>query len=347
MQHAVYLAVKMGSSAYLKSLSMLSTSVDDDMMLYEYMNTDHHIGKFIQAPHDICKSMGNHSVGLLLEYISMPDMNQGEDGEGNAIDHDIPLDVPVIYDSDGNMVKFDTTNDSNASPDQRTSSRDRRKRIVTKGSTSSKGIGVSKGQSGLSSTEDFNVLFDMSEFNAKHVEDDDNDDEEKDDVYFKSSTKFSPNGVSRPSTSSSTNNMKEFLQYIQTKYDSCLQEYEKLLSENYELQKKAALYIAKEKLKQLANTAGTGPNQTIGGNLPKTAMELAQQTFIESEGLKEIMIEKQKMYESNMKSLNETRSKLTKQEEEFNQLAVDLQTRLDDKEFKATEIANSFMNFKR
>ena len=32
---------------------------------------------------------------------------------------------------------------------------------------------------------------------------------------------------------------------------------------------------------------------------------------------------------------------------EFDQLALDLQTRLDDKEFKANGIGNSFMQFKK
>jgi len=53
---------------------MLSTSVDDDTILYEYMNSDHPAGKFIQAPNEIRRNMGNHSVGLLFEYVSDEDV---------------------------------------------------------------------------------------------------------------------------------------------------------------------------------------------------------------------------------------------------------------------------------
>eukprot|EP01035_Chromulina_nebulosa_P021085 gene21085-27324_t len=48
-----------------------------------------------------------------------------------------------------------------------------------------------------------------------------------------------------------------------------------------------------------------------------------------------------------MKSFNELKNKLVRQQNEFNQLELDLQTRLDDKEFKATEINESFKKFKR
>jgi hypothetical protein len=40
------------------------------------------------------------------------------------------------------------------------------------------------------------------------------------------------------------------------------------------------------------------------------------------------------------------KAKLFKQNREFDQLALDLQTRLDDKEFKANAITSSFKQFK-
>lgn len=48
-----------------------------------------------------------------------------------------------------------------------------------------------------------------------------------------------------------------------------------------------------------------------------------------------------------MQQIVEQRVKLSKQLKEFDQLAHDLQTRLDDKELKANGIASTFKQFKK
>eukprot|EP01038_Epipyxis_sp_PR26KG_P011678 gene11678-15638_t len=58
-------------------------------------------------------------------------------------------------------------------------------------------------------------------------------------------------------------------------------------------------------------------------------------------------IEKEKQYKDVLNLIVEERNKLQKQHREFDQLALDLQTRLDDKEFKANAIAFSFKSFKK
>ncbi len=63
--------------------------------------------------------------------------------------------------------------------------------------------------------------------------------------------------------------------------------------------------------------------------------------------LLEVMLEKEKLFLEVLQQIDGGRQKLETQSSEFDQLAQDLQTRLDDKEFKATEIGESFKNFKR
>jgi len=123
---------------------------------------------------------------------------------------------------------------------------------------------------------------------------------------------------------------------ILTKRVSSLEaEREYLKMQNVDLQKKSALFIAREKLLQ-----GQSSNT-------KTAAEIAQQSFQEAENLVDVMLEKEKLFHDVLKQIAEARKKYDQQVVEFDQLALDLQTRLDDKEFKVTEIGESFKKFKR
>lgn len=56
--------------------------------------------------------------------------------------------------------------------------------------------------------------------------------------------------------------------------------------------------------------------------------------------------EKERLYLETMKLISTGRARLVRQGVEFEQLATDLQTRLDDKELKSSEIAESFREFK-
>lgn len=57
--------------------------------------------------------------------------------------------------------------------------------------------------------------------------------------------------------------------------------------------------------------------------------------------------EKEKIYKEALLSIVASQEKINRQSEDYDRLSHDLQTRLDDREFKATEIAESFAAFKR
>lgn len=57
--------------------------------------------------------------------------------------------------------------------------------------------------------------------------------------------------------------------------------------------------------------------------------------------------EREKQYQDTLLQIVDERAKLNKQLKEFDQLALDLQTRLDDKELKANSIQSSFKQFKK
>eukprot|EP01039_Chlorochromonas_danica_P009053 gene9053-9991_t len=106
-----------------------------------------------------------------------------------------------------------------------------------------------------------------------------------------------------------------------------------LMSLNTELQKKVALLLIREKALQ---------GQTLG----RTSADVA--SAIETTDLTaEQSVEKEKQYQDVLQLIVVERGKLNKQLKEFDQLALDLQTRLDDKEFKAKGIATSFKQFKQ
>ena len=98
-----------------------------------------------------------------------------------------------------------------------------------------------------------------------------------------------------------------------------------LLSKNIDLQKKAAVLLARERVLQ-------GPG--------KGGAEIVEEQTVDQTN------EKEKQYTDTIQLIIEGRSKYDNQQKEFDQLALDLQTRLDDKEFKANEISESFKAFK-
>jgi hypothetical protein len=112
------------------------------------------------------------------------------------------------------------------------------------------------------------------------------------------------------------------------KINGLLADKEELSGMNSELQKKCNSLLAKEKSLQIQNSAMKAAAEVA----PLDADQLA---------------EKEKLFNDTLDLIATGRGKLTKQQAEFDQLAMDLQTRLDDKEFKAGEIGDSFKDFKR
>lgn len=116
---------------------------------------------------------------------------------------------------------------------------------------------------------------------------------------------------------------------------------------NLDLQKKAVALIAREKMIM---------GLTSGGSRVGTGVDAAQITVTEVVTVPdsaaelttaEQSLEKEKQYQDILQQIVDERAKLNKQQREFDRLAVDLQTRLDDKEFKANGIASSFKQFKK
>lgn len=106
-------------------------------------------------------------------------------------------------------------------------------------------------------------------------------------------------------------------------------ERDRLKEYHVEIQRKAAAMMARDK-----SIAGVGPGK---GDSNAGADVNASETEME----------KEKHYNDVLQLVSECRKKLYRQQQEFDQLAHDLQTRLDDKEYKASEIAASFQEFKR
>jgi hypothetical protein len=105
---------------------------------------------------------------------------------------------------------------------------------------------------------------------------------------------------------------------------SLMDERDDLMAKNIALQKKAAVLLAREKVLQ-------GPGK---------GAEVADEQTVDQ------TLEKEKQYSDTVLLIVEGRHKYDNQQKEFDQLALDLQTRLDDKEFKANEISESFKAFK-
>ena len=106
------------------------------------------------------------------------------------------------------------------------------------------------------------------------------------------------------------------------------QERDKCKLQNADLQKKVAALLVR-----LGRDQGTrGSDANAEGEATQTAENIA---------------EKESHLMDTLLSIQEGRAKLSRQQKEFDQLALDLQTRLDDKEFRASEIAESFRAFKQ
>lgn len=104
---------------------------------------------------------------------------------------------------------------------------------------------------------------------------------------------------------------------------------------NADIQKKAAVVLAKSSGKEGAGGARAGgeADGADGATAPANSSEGAA--------------EKERHYKETMDLIAECNKRLKREQEEYEQQALDLQTRLDDKEYKAEEIADSLRQFKR
>jgi hypothetical protein len=128
---------------------------------------------------------------------------------------------------------------------------------------------------------------------------------------------------------------EEIIKNLLEELEGLRDEKTELTTANQELQKRCVTIIQKEKSLQIANTskAPSAPAAAAG----EAVHHLDAEQYAE----------KEKLYNDTLELISETRGKLGRQQAEFDQLALDLQTRLDDKEFKAGEISSSFKEFKR
>ena len=108
---------------------------------------------------------------------------------------------------------------------------------------------------------------------------------------------------------------------------------------NYDIQRKTSGLMAKQSQQ---TSAAMGSR---GGAMPSSASQ--QDDEEESAAAMENNAEKEKHFNDTLKLIGQAKVRLHKQQTEFDQLVVDLQARLDDKEFRAMEIAETFKEFKR
>ena len=115
---------------------------------------------------------------------------------------------------------------------------------------------------------------------------------------------------------------------LQKTLDSLEEEKEKNLALNAELQKKCCVILAR---------IGRD-SQARGGNDPEV---------LDPANNNENNSEKEGHFADCVTAISDGRARLLRQQAEYDQLALDLQSRLDDKEFKAEEIMDSLNEFKR
>jgi hypothetical protein len=132
-----------------------------------------------------------------------------------------------------------------------------------------------------------------------------------------------------------------------------------LLTLNAEWQKKSVALMAREKALQgqtAAARASADMMAVIASSQPGTADPNNSNNAAETSGPQPPQanaatsleqLEREKQYQDTLQLIVEERNRLNKQLKEFDQLALDLQTRLDDKEFKAKSISTSFKQFKK
>ncbi len=101
--------------------------------------------------------------------------------------------------------------------------------------------------------------------------------------------------------------------------------------ENAELQKKAIALMVREKA-------------ALQGNNSKISKDITSEE--DTEAANERIAEKEKILHETLQGIVASRAKISQQTSDYDQLAHDLQTRLDDREYKANEIYESFAAFK-
>jgi hypothetical protein len=114
---------------------------------------------------------------------------------------------------------------------------------------------------------------------------------------------------------------------------------------NNDLQKKAVALLVREKLVQGQGQAVTHKQSTSTTDAAAAAAGGAAGGG--GDPAIDHASERERQLQETYQQIVENRVKLERQQTEFDQLALDLQTRLDDKEFKAGEIGESFKAFKR
>lgn len=124
---------------------------------------------------------------------------------------------------------------------------------------------------------------------------------------------------------------------LQQRLETLQAERDKLQSTNIDLQKKASALMLREKIMQ-------GQSRTLSESAVTDEVNKAEITTKDRE---DINAEAERQYNDTLILIEEERAKMFKINKEFDQLAVDLQTRLDDKEFKADGISTSFKQFKK
>jgi len=125
------------------------------------------------------------------------------------------------------------------------------------------------------------------------------------------------------------------LERLLAKVEELTAEKDSLTTANADLQRKAVVLIAREKaLLQGQSRAGTAPEEGVPGKEDEPQKE-------------EHVQEKEKQFSEILVHIVDARKKASQQQLEYDQLALDLQTRLDDRNFKAGEIYESFKAFKK
>jgi len=143
-------------------------------------------------------------------------------------------------------------------------------------------------------------------------------------------------------------NEEEIFRSLQLQHEELENEKRLLLSHNADLQKRAVILYNREKMLQGSSTAAAGSSMGMR-NTTNTDPNHVDSAGGGNEGPDSLPpnLEKEKQYQDTLQLIIEERKKLNKQLKEFDQLALDLQTRLDDKEYKANSIASSFKQFKK
>jgi hypothetical protein len=134
---------------------------------------------------------------------------------------------------------------------------------------------------------------------------------------------------------------EEAITQLTKKYSDLETEKERALVLNMELQKKCSSILARigrdTQSRNGPPGGGGGGGEGQDDGLPSNNMNPMDNNNAEKEN---------HFYET-LSSISDGRSKLLKQQTEYEQLAYDLQTRLDEKEYKAEEIGESLNEFKR